>query len=260
MESRLVEHCWAVTLLPFSSFWMCMCGDSSVFVLLFSSCEQHCRESSVWKIRSPFFLDAVMQNHTGRARVFHYYFLPHQLFEAFTGNHTFKTVVCFLNATFRNNTVEKNMQPNVSAFFFLVSICKLPLPVISDDFLSDPHLISYSKSYYVTLYACFLSWRKSHTSIRCWTATAMTPWPSSLHNRGNTQIRTWSMERRRCLGHHIQKHSSNQLSRLRQMKSKLLSLSISVSLCVTLSPPLSPPAPSIKVVELTCSLHVSMVI
>lgn len=56
-----------------------------------------------------FFLDAVMQDHTGRARVFHYYFLPCQLFEAFTGNHKFKTVVCFLNAAFRNNTEEKNM-------------------------------------------------------------------------------------------------------------------------------------------------------
>lgn len=36
MESRLVEQGWVVTPLPYSSFWMCMRGDSSAFVLLFS--------------------------------------------------------------------------------------------------------------------------------------------------------------------------------------------------------------------------------
>lgn len=47
------------------------------------------------------------------------------------------------------------MQPRVLASFFLGPICKLPLPVISDDFLPDPDLISYSMSYYVSLHAVF---------------------------------------------------------------------------------------------------------
>lgn len=55
------------------------------------------------------------------------------------------------------------MQPHVLAFFFFLgSICKLPLPVISDDFLPDPDLISYSMSYYVGLRAVFLTVQQPH--------------------------------------------------------------------------------------------------
>lgn len=72
-----------------------------------------------------------------------------------------------------------------------------------------------------------LSPQSSHTSIRCSPAASLTSWPSILHNHGNTQIRTWSMERRRCLEFHIQARSSQPAFQI-----KADEMTTPVTLCV----------------------------
>lgn len=94
------------------------------------------------------FLGAVMQNHSGWARVLHSQFLPYfHLFEALAGNHKFKSDLCFLNVPVRNNAggggcmfwVFFFQVPSVNFLFLSFRMISFPIPL---SFLIQCHIMS----------------------------------------------------------------------------------------------------------------------
>lgn len=132
----------------------------------------------------------------------------------------------------KNNNARKNNNKNNGLPNFLF----LPLRWFcqSNSFLPDPHLVSFC-SYIISLCMslCCHQAATQSSSIRYSSATSLTSWPSILHNHGNTQIRTWSMERRRCLGLHIQARSS-QLAFQIKADEMVVSVTVCVLVCVPL--------------------------
>lgn len=135
----------------------------------------------------------------------------------------------FLNTQFKKKQCWEKCNKNsllyyavVINFLFLLFSCFCQF----DGFLPDPHLMSFS-GYITSLCMFSLSPQSSHTSIRCSPAASLTSWPSILHNHGNTQIRTRSMERRRCLEFHIQARSSQPAFQI-----KADEMTAPVTLCV----------------------------
>lgn len=127
----------------------------------------------------------------------------------------------------RKNNNKNNGLPNF-LFLPLSWFCQ------SDSFLPDPHLVSFC-SYIISLCIslCCHQAATQSSGIQYSSATSLTSWPSILHNHGNTQIRTWSMERRRSLGFHIQARSSRQAIQIKADE-MIVPVTVCVRVCVPL--------------------------